>query len=137
VTSEFQPGRIFKRKNVTGHCLFLKQRISNVTVTFMYKHPNFPDRKFLRHLRSALEDVSGKEIFVGDININLQQPEGRRVLSLFMEFHFHSNLNIAQASTDGGTHIDCCFSNADEVEAWFYESYYSYHKPICIVWPKN
>lgn len=45
-------------------------------------------------------------------------------------------LNINNVSTNLGTHIDICFSNVQLSEAFFYETYYSYHKPICIIFPK-
>jgi hypothetical protein len=102
----------------------------------MYKHPNYPIRLFLSSLKEILDIGAAKSVFLGDINIDLQKPEGHHVLKLFRERGLESKLDIEKPSTDGGSHIDICFSNVDTLQAWFYESYYSYHKPICVVWPK-
>jgi hypothetical protein len=117
-----------------SHCLFLKWTTSNVGITVMYKSPGYPNRKFLHFLDRFLAELNGPGVFVGDININMQKPEGENVLKIFQKHNYDSKLNLESPSTDGGTHIDVCFSNVPHLEAWFYESYFSYHKPICITW---
>jgi hypothetical protein len=120
-----------------GHCVILKFQVYGVDVLMLYKHPKYSNVHFVHKLGTFLIKMTGKILVFGDININLQKPEGQNILELFRSRKLKSKLNINHSSTDGGSHIDICFSNVNDIEAWFYESYYSYHKPICMVWPKT
>ena len=126
----------FGDKGPNDHCLISRWRINDKTVLMLYKSPKFSKPDFLQHLSTRLEQETGDLIVFGDININLRGPEGKQVRLLFSKFKLTSKLNLQDFSTDEGTNIDCCFSNLNGLDAWFYESYYSYHKAICIVWPK-
>jgi hypothetical protein len=119
-----------------SHCLFLQWKTSGVSIVVMYKSPEYPKCKFLRFLDGILEKTTIAGIYLGDININIQKLEGQNVIDLFQKHNYTSKLNIDSPSTDGGSHIDVCFSNVPHLEAWFYECYYSYHKPICVTWKK-
>ena len=123
----------FKTK---AHCIFVSFEISNVKIVIMYKSPKYPKTPFLEILKQHLDTTSGNCFFIGDININLQASEGKSILHLFRQYNLKSSLDIKLPSTDYATHIDCCFSNMSGLKSWFYESYYSYHKPICVIWPK-
>ncbi|OXA43032.1 ATP-dependent DNA helicase pif1 [Folsomia candida] len=81
--------------------------------------------RFLAKLDEILNQLNGKVLIFGDANINLSKWEGRGLLELFSTKNCTSKLPIQEPSTDYGTHIDICFSNVDEIEAWFYESYFS------------
>jgi hypothetical protein len=119
-----------------GHCLFVKWRMSQVNIIMCYKSPNYSKSLFIRKLGDILGTIQGNILVFGDMNIDLKKNEGKKLIDLFYSFNLISKLNIQATSTDGGSHIDCCFSNVNNLEAWFYESYYSYHKPICMVWKK-
>jgi hypothetical protein len=121
----------------TGHCLFVKWSVSNLNLIMVYKSPKYSTSQFIEQLRTQLSVSENKMLVFGDFNINLKESEGKQLSALFQEFELTSTLNIHHPTTNGGSHIDCCFSNHEDVEAWIYESYYSYHKPICIVWPRQ
>jgi hypothetical protein len=120
-----------------GHCLIVKWRMSNVIIIMCYKSPRYTKNLFLGRLDEVLGGIIGNILVFGDFNIDLQKEEGRQVINLFRKYYMKSKLDIRASSTDGGSHIDCCFSNVQSLDAWFYECYYSYHKPICMVWKKN
>lgn len=121
---------------VGSHCIILTWRRLDLTLVVVYKSPKFANGQFIRHLTGVLDSISGDIVIVGDININLKENAGTTIRTLFESRGLQSKLNLTEPSTDGDTHIDCCFSNVNQLQAWFYESYYSYHKPICVVWPK-
>ena len=123
-------------KTADGHCIFVQGKINDVVCVIMYKSPKFPAAKFLDKIRSILCKSFGQMMFLGDININLFSSDGFAVKQLYQEFGFHSLVPNNRSSTNGHTQIDCCFCNftSQNVKSWFYESYYSYHKPMCVVW---
>jgi hypothetical protein len=129
--------KIHMNNSGTGHCLFVKWSISNLDAIMVYKSPKFPIPLFLEELRNQLLVSENQLLVFGDFNINLKESEGKKLSEVFEEYGMTSKLNIRHPTTNGGSHIDCCFSNGPDVEAWLYESYYSYHKPICIVWPRQ
>jgi hypothetical protein len=127
---------IMRDFSLTGHCLIVRLRISTINVVMVYKSPGYSSSRFLEKLKDVLQIVGNNVVVFGDFNIDLQKPEGRNVLQLFSLFRLEAKLNSQHSSTDGGTHIDFCFSDVCCMEAWFYETYYSYHKAICMIWPK-
>ncbi len=102
----------------------------------MYKSPMFQKSRFREILQSSLSTVNADAVYVGDINLDLSDEKNADIIDIFAEYGFTSQLNRMDSSTNGGTHIDVCFSDVDYLSSWFYESYYSYHKPICVAWPK-
>ena len=120
-----------------GHCIIVSIVISDVHLIMSYKHPKYSKESFMQKLSEILSNIEGKIIFFGDVNINLKNQEGASFINMLKQFRMTSKLNISESSTDHGTHIDCCFANFPEMEAWFYESYFSLHKPICVIWPKR
>lgn len=116
------------------HCLFAKYLIGAVHVIVMYKHPKYSKQQFQIRLEESLKNVQGNAIIVGDINIDLLNELNRNVCQLFEKYNFRSQLS-RNPSTNLATQIDCCFTNF-EVTSWLYETYYSYHKSICIIFPK-
>jgi hypothetical protein len=121
----------------TGHCLFIRWSASNLNLIMVYKSPKYSTSQFVEQLRTQLSVSASNLLVFGDFNINLKESEGKKLSDVFQEFKLTSKLNTHYPTTNGGSHIDCCFSNHEGVEAWIYESYYSYHKPICIVWPRQ
>jgi len=119
-----------------AHFVIVSWNVSEVQLIMVYKSPKYGISSFLEKLRDILTARRGPCVVFGDFNINLQNPEGKKLIGLFEEFEMDPKLNIQQATTNGGSHIDCCFSNSQNIISWVYESYFSYHKPICIVWPR-
>lgn len=119
-----------------GHCLFLQWVVSGINVIMTYKHPAYLQLRFVEKLAEILNKINGNILLFGDVNTDLTKPESKRFVKLMERKKLMSKLPIQDPSTDYGTHIDVCFSNVDSVDAWFYESYFSYHKAICIIWPK-
>ena len=103
------------------------------TIISVYKHPHFPKKIFLECLKNRVNNFTKDVVFVGDINLDMKRPENNDVSILFAQKGFHSLLDFNFPSRNSGSHIDVCFSNFADAEAFFYESYYSDHKPICIL----
>ena len=85
----------------------------------------------------ALSKKSMPLIVCGDFNHNLRVGDIRQALLTFMEEQF--NLVLAndpnQATTHNQSCIDLVFTrNIDHVECALSESYFSFHKPILLVW---
>lgn len=118
------------------HCLCTTWVQSDVQLLMVYKSPSYPATDFLDFLTNILEPLNGLIVIVGDFNLNLSKSENE-IATLFQRKGLCSCLSYNFASTDGGTIIDYCFSNLDGLNAWYYESYYSYHKPICVTWNRN
>jgi len=119
------------------HCLFLKLQVNNCNIIVIYKSPKYSLLKFRENLEDMLKYSTENTFYVGDININLQEKKNLTIPDLFKKYGFKSCLDLKHPSTDFGTHIDVCFTNNQQIQAWFYESYYSYHKGICIICPKD
>ena len=119
-------------QTTNGHCLLLSVSIENIHVVFMYKSPKYSILNFLRILETRLLQINHKTICIGDINIDLKCG-GDAVISLFEKYNMVSILDLMNSTTNGNTHIDCCFSNFSPT-GWLYETYYSYHKAICVTW---
>jgi len=120
-----------------GHCLFLTFHIEGVKAVMSYKSPAYNPNLYVERVEALLSSYSGNVVFFGDINIDLQKKDGEKLQKRLQELNYKCIVDVSNCSTDGGTHIDVCFANFQMIEAWFFESYYSYHKPICITWPKN
>ncbi len=75
-------------------------------------------------------------IVIGDFNVDFSST-GEQVISLFKSRNLHPALDLQTSSSDGCTHIDSCFTNIKNIKATFYESTFSYHKPILVTWEKN
>jgi len=123
--------------STSGHCLFLTFQINDVKAIMSYKSPGYNPNLYIERVEALLSSHSGNILFFGDINIDMQKKDGEKIRKRLMDLHFTCLIDVLSCSTDGGTHIDVCFANFQLVEAWFHESYFSYHKPICIIWPKS
>lgn len=121
--------------HLNQHCLFILWQINTINIVMMYKSPKFPNKLVLEYLDQILNTLTKSMLIFGDINLDLKN-DGTTFLNLMKNFQLTSKLDIQESSTNHGTHIDICFSNVENLEAWYYETYYSYHKPICIIIPK-
>lgn len=105
------------------------------TYIVIYRSPSSSKEDFFQALSNMLNTVDGPFLLVGDINIDLNTNvltgPGRRFVEMMQEKNAISLTMFDEISTDGNSHIDVAFSNYDNIESWYYESYYSYHKPIC------
>lgn len=99
----------------------------------IYKHPHFSKKMLFEHFQNILKKLSDKNLIFGDINIDMNTNKGSSFNKLMNSFHLHSQLNFKYPSTQHNTHVDICFSNIKDMTAWYYETYYTYHKPICMV----
>jgi len=129
---------VYKEASRTGHCIMVVFYVDKLKLIMLYKSPKFSRRSFLAFLESNLENNQSEPVVVfGDININMMSEEGKQVQLLFNKFNLETRFNYNLPTTDGGTHIDVCFSNCHYLNAWHYESYWSYHKAICFSWPRS
>jgi len=124
-------GYTISTPTTNGHCLLLSVLVE-VHVVFMYKSPKYSIPNFLKILETCLLQINDKTICRGDINVDLKCG-GDAVISLFEKYNMFSILDLMSSTTNGNTHIDCCFSNFTPA-GWLCETYYSYHKAICLTW---
>jgi hypothetical protein len=128
---------IIKHCSSTGHSLVVCFQILDTNMVVAYKSPQYSKSLFIKTMDDTFRSIEGDVVVIGDFNMDLRKSEGRKILDLFNAHQLESKVNVDSFSSDGGTHIDYCFSNVANVQAWFYETYYSYHKAICVVMPKK
>lgn len=116
-----------------SHFIMVPVEIRDYKLFVVYKSPKYPVQQFLQSLEEQLRLVEGKVVFVGDFNMNLHDSIGNSLLNSFRKYGFECKLDLKSSSTDGGSNLDAAFANFNMQDAWYFESYYSYHKPICIV----
>lgn len=134
-TSAICKPRVTKERSLDGHCIFVNVTFGGLSIVVIYKSPTFPKYRFRQMLQSMLSTTNNNALYVGDINLNLMDEQHQDIIEMFNEQGLTMQLNM-EPSTNGGSHIDICFSDVEYLSSWFYESYYSYHKPICVVWPQ-
>ena len=116
-----------------GHVDYTTFQINDVTFIMIYRSPKSSPKYFRKTLQEQLtQHNSAKLVVLGDINID--QNCRRKIFALLSLSSLVSMIPLDQASTDYGSNIDICYSNMKNMDAWFYESIFSYHKPICMVW---
>jgi hypothetical protein len=122
--------------NQEKHIQVVSWEQKGVTLYMIYRSPSSQIASFKALLKGILvETVNKPTTIFGDFNINFLDKESVYYKKMFKDFGFAQNTPL-EASTDGNTSIDVCFSNIVGMEASYYESYFSYHKPVCISWPK-
>jgi len=132
--SSMRPGMVDSGKDHNGHHIIFKCHIDSVLCICTYKSPEFSNSVFSAKIRECLQNIEEPSVFFGDDNVCLYKPEAAGLLKVLELCGSHSMLPSHCSTTNGGSQFDCCFKNFDEPKAWIYESYYSYHKPICITW---
>lgn len=132
--SSVRAGMVDSEQGHNGHYIIFKCRIDSVVCICTYKSPKFNNSVFIAKVSECLQNIEEPSVFFGDVNIDLNKPEAAALLKVFESCGFQSMLPLQCSTTNGGSQIDCCFKNFDGPTAWIYESYFSYHKPICITW---
>lgn len=71
-------------------------------------------------------------IFIGDFNIDLRKHPHHKLFedTRIRTFDLKVTVPVNESSTNSNSQIDLCFSNCESLQTSYYESYYSYHKPI-------
>ncbi|XP_035700553.1 uncharacterized protein LOC118433080 [Folsomia candida] len=119
------------------HFQIVQWRQNNVRICMLYRSPQYSTLTFLQDIRNLLISTKNTPVIVfGDFNLNFLAQDGCQMKQIFYSMGLRL-ITPAEYSTDGNTSIDACFSNIQGVSAWFYESYCSYHKPICVTWPDD
>lgn len=120
-----------------NHCQLSTFQYQECTIIVCYKDPRFNPSEFLRELGTVIDSVDQTRIIVvGDFNINtLPHPYQRSHLDVFFhKYGMRKLLDPMASTTDLGTQIDHCYSNIPNITASVSETYYSYHKAICVDW---
>lgn len=131
------PIEVIKFQLDGSHCLFTKIALYNVLVVVMYKSPRFPASQFLQYLFSIIEKENIMAIFVGDTNIELTSRDGQSTIQCLQDVGYRSIFDGHTSSTNGHSCLDWCFSNISACDAFFYETYFSYHKGIAMLLKKT
>jgi len=134
-----QPDVIFQSySSAKGHYDFTLWTMNHVNFMMVYRSPKSNILDFQVMLEEYLISIMKNcgVIVFGDFNIDLDDPK-ETLKDLFFKYGLRALMPVKCASTDGGTQVDGAFSNIKVIEAWFYESIFSYHQPICITWPKS
>jgi hypothetical protein len=127
-----------KNKYVTICCF----RYQNIYLLSIYKSPNATSLFFVCQLREVVDgllklDQNASFLLYGDFNIdNAENKLPQNLVKFLSEYHFINTIKQIQASTNFNTQIDLCFNSENiknRVEAGYFESLYSYHKPIWIL----
>lgn len=133
--SDFQYSH--RNLSVTKHLQIVRWIQNGVRICMLYRSPQYRTMSFLQDIRNLLTSTKGSPMIVfGDFNLNFLTQDGCQMRQIFSSMGFRL-ITPLESSTDGNTSIDACLSNVNGVSAWFYESYFSYHKPICVTWPND
>jgi nucleoside-triphosphatase THEP1 len=127
-------------KSGPGHIDFTFWNLNTVQLVMIYRSPKSRVQDFLNHLDAVLVKLNAGNtptVIFGDFNIDLNHKDGDQCRAICTKHKLRSRLPPRCSTTDGNTQIDGCFSNLKFIEAWTYESVFSYHKPICITWVKG
>ena len=120
-----------------GHIDYTSFKIKDIQLIAIYRSPKSDAKEFKQTLKQYLDHFDANRIIVvGDINIdsNAVQNGMKKLRNKLENRGLYSILPANEASTDSGSQIDVCFSNMTTINAWYYESVFSYHKPICMLY---
>lgn len=109
-------------------------KVEEVVILICYRHKNYSPSSFLHDLKEIITSVNEKCIVCGDLNIDLIRNPNVNLKQFFENLGFHNLLPSVASTTDYGTYIDLCFSNYLEANSFIYETFYSFHKGLCIYW---
>jgi len=120
----------------TGHIDLTTFALFGITFVIVYRSPSSKVTDFRKILsEKLLKHREENIVVVGDMNMDINKADIRTSLfDLFEEAGLTLKLPF-ESSTDGGSQIDTCYSNLPDINCWYYESVFSYHKPICIIVP--
>lgn len=118
----------------SSHCVILTCSLKDAVVIALYRHPRCNLSFFCEKLEEKLFSLPNDKtkIVLGDINVDLLSSD-KRVWELFQKHGLKNKLGN-EPTTNYGTQLDVCFSNSVAVYASVYDTYYSYHKGVCVTW---
>ncbi|KAK7573658.1 hypothetical protein V9T40_004699 [Parthenolecanium corni] len=135
-----EPNVIYQYNNEEMSVNLLGIIWQGVAISFAYKSPSTSFLKiethFLELIRTLFEH-SEKVILVGDYNVDYNKDKKSKLFKIMQNQKLEYSLPAKEMSTNGNTCIDIAFSNYKENTFGFYESYFSYHKPIICCLDKN
>lgn len=105
--------------------------LENIYVIVCYKHPRFSSSVLLEVLQLILISSPGPKVLIGDLNMGANHDR-LKLNDFFSKFGMRPNLGTEDVTTELGSQIDVCFSNVSELLVSVAETYYSYHKALCI-----
>jgi len=118
-----------------GHIDATVWTIAGIQFAMIYSHPTVKFEELTSFLRTIIQSIPEiPTVVLGDFNLDLFSDD--RLLKFFLQYRLKERTSRIP-STDYGTKLDACFSNILELDAWFFESLFSDHKPICITIPRN
>ena len=128
--------------NKDNYFLFEAYQTFNNIIFTIYKSITAPYSMLQKMIDETLKEINQNElnlIIAGDFNINLQKDSKNKtdLINHMSSLGLNSLINES-FSTDFDTQIDLVFSNSkSEIITDYFESVFSYHKPIWIVIKNN
>ncbi|XP_059142987.1 uncharacterized protein LOC131930491 [Physella acuta] len=112
--------------------------ICRMTIITGYKSPSTPISVFRTTFHTLLSKVKFVEeiVVIGDLNFNILNNASSDLHDFFKQYKLTSALPLEIPTTDLNTQIDVIFSTTS-VLAGVYETYFSYHKPVCFIFNDN
>ncbi len=123
-------------KTLAGsHYQLVRCHWDDIALFVCYKHKDFNTNVFLRDVKDAIFTTKENHlIIVGDFNVNFIKDNTFNLPAFFSALKMERSLKYDEATTDYGTQLDCVFTNVQSLQASVWETYYSYHKGICVNW---
>ena len=114
----------------TGHIEILAFETLNTRIISTYISPNFTNSltDIFTSIYPYIEQTH-PTVVIGDFNIDINSKTGTVLKQMFDEIGFKFRLVLNQNSTDK-SQIDLLFANFDPVDALYYESIDTLHKPV-------
>jgi hypothetical protein len=120
------------KRNLGGNVEVTAFALHGIGFYVAYKSPRATDKDLMLFLDDVMTNGPEDKVLMGDLNIDLRKP----LPTCFKHFIGRHNLKSinpnSYPTTDAGTHIDVCLSNIKNIRSNVYESYFSFHKPLCI-----
>ena len=103
------------------------------TIVMIYKSPKCNIFVIDEILASIGLNRENKLILFGDFNVNFDENSNdfKKLQNIMQKFKLNIKCNH-YPSTNSGTQIDLCYSNHNKLDTCYFESVFSYHKPLLI-----
>jgi hypothetical protein len=103
------------------------------TIVMIYKSPKCNIFVIDEILASIGLNRENKLILFGDFNVNFDENSNDfiKLQNIMQKFKINIKCNH-YPSTNSGTQIDLCYSNHNKLDTCYFESVFSYHKPLLI-----
>jgi endonuclease/exonuclease/phosphatase (EEP) superfamily protein YafD len=123
------------KTSAASHYQLVRCHWDDSAILICYRHKLFNVNEFLCAVKDAiLQTKENHIILIGDFNVNLIKDNTFNLRRFFSVLQLESSLKNDESTTDYGTQIDCVFTNVQLLHATVWETYYSYHKGICVNW---